>query len=156
MLASNSKFKKGIFLDSNKKENSFTQREYTYPKLVPEGDLDYEDKRILIIGGDPGTGKSSLVHTIANHCGFHVETLNPNDETTSDGIIERIEFATQNLTLSSFSNKDKEVKKKPTCLIIDGIDPDNISGGDFIKTLENYMYNIPKKSSRTTNGQFVS
>lgn len=57
---------KGFFTVKNKNDQ-FKPREYNYPKLISPEDLDFEDKRILIIGGDPGTGKSVLADTVAKH-----------------------------------------------------------------------------------------
>jgi hypothetical protein len=63
--------------------------------------------------------------------------LTPNENHSHDSIVEKIEFATQNQTLANFSSK-KEVKK-PTCLIVDGVDPDSVEGNRLIKILENYI-----------------
>lgn len=65
-LASKSRTKlsnRGTF--KMKHNSEFKKREYNYPTEIPLEDLDFEDHRILIIGGDPGTGKSVLAHTLA-------------------------------------------------------------------------------------------
>lgn len=136
---------------SVKKDGEFKPREYNYPTVVDPEDLDYEDKRILIIGGDPGTGKSVLANTLAKHSGYHIEVLNAGDEIATDEVIDRIAFATQNQTLSNFQNKEEA--KKPTCLIVDGIDPDTQSGQMLIKLLENYIRNGTIKNIKKTSGE---
>lgn len=64
--------------------------------------------------------------------------MTPNSNLTNDSIVEKIEFATQNQTLTNYKNKGEA--KKPTCLIIDGVDPDDLMEGvKLIKIVENYI-----------------
>lgn len=58
---------KNNYFSVKKAEGEFRPREYIYPTVVAPEDLDYEDKRILIIGGDSGTGKTVLAQTVATH-----------------------------------------------------------------------------------------
>lgn len=87
------------------KEKIFKVREYNYPTIIDPEDLDYKDQRILIIGGEPGTGKTVLAETLAKHCGYNIEKLNPNNEYTHDELTERILFATQNKSLMNYQKK---------------------------------------------------
>lgn len=60
--------------------------------------------------------------------------------------MDRILFATQNQTLSHFNGKEQ---RKPTCLIIDGIDPSSASSQSMLKILENYIKSGTLKTSKT-------
>jgi len=140
----NQKFKNYFGIKQNKEWAK--PREYSYPTLLSPEDLDYEDKRILIIGGDPGIGKTALAITVAKHWQYHPEILNVNEESNIDNIINRISFATQNQSLNNFS--DKSSIKKPTCLIIDGVDPEDSTGKYVIKILESYIRSGKIKSSK--------
>ena len=46
------------FFKQKPKGDRIVAHEYRYPQQVAPEDLDYEDKRILIMGGGPGIGKS--------------------------------------------------------------------------------------------------
>ncbi|CAI2385489.1 unnamed protein product [Moneuplotes crassus] len=114
----------------------FKTREYQYPTIIDPEDLDYKDQRILIIGGDPGMGKTVLAETLAAHAGFNVENLDANGSYTHDELTERILFSTQNRSLFNYG---KNKNNKPTCLIVDGVDPDIYTGRTIIHLLEKYF-----------------
>ena len=92
--------------------------------------LTFRHKRILIIGGAPGTGKTELAHWVARHWGYHIETFGPNDD------VSKIFNATQNKSLTGY-NKNEE-NKKDTCLIIDGLVPGERESDNIFRILESY------------------
>lgn len=92
------------------KAREFKKREYQYPTVIDPIDLDCKDHKILIIGGDPGTGKTVLAQTVASHCGYNVETLDANGTYSHDELTEKILFSTQNRSLFNYGMK-KEKKE---------------------------------------------
>lgn len=89
----------------------------------------------LIIGGDPGTGKSSLARVIAEHCKYRPEILNISEEVSINSILTKLFFATQN---NSLKNYKKDEDKLQTCLIVDGISFDDRLSLKVLKVLELY------------------
>jgi hypothetical protein len=150
-IAKKSFYNKNSHFFGNKRDPS-TIREYNFPTVIAPEHLDHEDKRILIIGGDPGTGKSVLVETIAKHWKFRVEKLNPNDWQSNEEIIDRIWSATENQSVIGFQEKDI----RPTWLIVDGIDPENSNGFDFLKLLQNFLEKGSTKLGEQEHRDIVS
>lgn len=81
------------------------------------------DRKILLIHGPPGLGKTTVAHVIANQVGYEVLEINASDERSGQRVREKIN---NSITSLSFSGK-------PVCLIADEIDGGAESG--FIKVL---------------------
>lgn len=64
--------------------------------------------------GPPGTGKTTLAHVAAMHCGYRPIEVNASDDRSPEALKEMLARATQNATL--------DVEKKPNCIIFDEID----------------------------------
>ncbi|QLQ78165.1 hypothetical protein HG537_0A04120 [Torulaspora globosa] len=80
-------------------------------------------KRILLIHGPPGIGKTSVAHVAAKQAGYYVAEINASDERAGTLVRDRIHNTLFN---NSFDNK-------PVCLIADEIDGSTESG--FIRVL---------------------
>lgn len=64
--------------------------------------------------GPPGTGKTTLAHVAAIHCGYRPVEVNASDDRSPDALKEMLARATQNATLDN--------DKRPNCIIFDEID----------------------------------
>eukprot|EP01083_Nonionella_stella_P242252 845165_1 len=72
------------------------------------------EQKVLLLAGPPGTGKTTLAHVVAYHCGYNVVEINASDERSSKMLRERLITATQ--MKSVFGDR------KPNLIILDEID----------------------------------
>ncbi|OUM65465.1 hypothetical protein PIROE2DRAFT_59973 [Piromyces sp. E2] len=98
-------------------------------------------KKIMLLAGPPGLGKTTLAHVVAKHCGYNVVEINASDDRTGNSVKNKLLSA---LEMQNITNG------KPNLVIIDEID--GVSGkgsGDqnFIKLLVNI---VTAESSQTT------
>eukprot|EP01038_Epipyxis_sp_PR26KG_P015121 gene15121-20348_t len=70
--------------------------------------------KVIMLCGPPGTGKTTMAHVIASHCGYRPIEINASDDRSPEILKERISQATQNTTLDD--------DKRPNCIILDEID----------------------------------
>ncbi|ORX54698.1 hypothetical protein BCR36DRAFT_403127 [Piromyces finnis] len=99
-------------------------------------------KKIMLLAGPPGLGKTTLAHVIAKHCGYNVVEINASDDRTGNSVKNKLLSA---LEMQNITNG------KPNLVIIDEID--GVSGkgsGDqnFIKLLVNI---VTAESSQSTD-----
>ncbi|KAF9129908.1 hypothetical protein BGW39_003643 [Mortierella sp. 14UC] len=87
------------------------------------------DRKVLLLTGPPGLGKTTMAHVIARQAGYNVVEVNASDDRTGASIKGKIEAA---LEIQSILGSDK-----PNMLVIDEIDGVSSSGGEqsFIKLL---------------------
>ncbi|XP_078611999.1 chromosome transmission fidelity protein 18 homolog [Branchiostoma floridae x Branchiostoma japonicum] len=72
-------------------------------------------KKVALLCGPPGLGKTTLAHVIARHAGYNVVEMNASDDRSPEVFKERIEAATQ---MKAVMGADP----RPNCLVIDEID----------------------------------
>lgn len=96
------------------------QKEEGQMELDP---LQRPQKRILLIHGPPGIGKTSVAHAVAKQAGYSIAEINASDERAGSLVRDKI-----NNTLFNHTFNDS-----PVCLIADEIDG-SVEGG-FIKVL---------------------
>eukprot|EP00736_Rhodelphis_marinus_P005112 Rmarinus@m.23098 len=82
-------------------------------KNAPEFDED-ADKKVALLCGPPGYGKTTLAHVIAEHCGYRVFEVNASDQRGGDVLEAQIRSAMGNM--SAFNDP------RPVCVILDEID----------------------------------
>ncbi|RUP44404.1 hypothetical protein BC936DRAFT_149509 [Jimgerdemannia flammicorona] len=103
------------------------------------------DKKILLLTGPPGFGKTTLAHVIAKQAGYHVLEINASDDRTGEVVKSKVKAAIEMQALvNDPSAPDAErgrVLQKPTLLIIDEIDGVSSGGGSesFVKLLVNLV-----------------
>ena len=81
------------------------------------------ERKVLLITGAPGLGKTTAAHVIAKQAGYEVMEINASDERAGQRVKDKVN---NSLTTSTFSGK-------PTCLIADEVDGGAEFG--FIKVL---------------------
>ncbi|XP_019614047.1 PREDICTED: LOW QUALITY PROTEIN: chromosome transmission fidelity protein 18 homolog [Branchiostoma belcheri] len=85
-------------------------------ELVQDEDgLKRPQKKVALLCGPPGLGKTTLAHVIARHAGYNVVEMNASDDRSAEVFKERIEAATQ---MKAVMGADP----RPNCLVIDEID----------------------------------
>ncbi|KAH3666302.1 hypothetical protein OGAPHI_004491 [Ogataea philodendri] len=92
------------------------------------------DKRILLIHGPPGIGKTSIAHVIAKQLDYEVREINASDERAGVVVQDKIKNAMKNNSLTG----------KPVCLILDEVDGATENG--FI----NVLVDLVNKDRRDT------
>ncbi|WPG97303.1 P-loop containing nucleoside triphosphate hydrolase protein [Acrodontium crateriforme] len=101
-------------------------------------------RKILILAGPPGLGKTTLAHVCAKQAGFEVQEINASDERSSSVVKGRIRdmVGTENVKGVDTKTVDGKVRKagKPVCVVVDEVDG-VVSGtggggeGGFVKAL---------------------
>lgn len=95
-------------------------------------------KKILLIHGPPGIGKTSVAHVVAKQAGYSVAEINASDERSGSMMKHKIQNTLFNHTFN----------EKPLCLIADEIDGAMESG--FIKVLLDILQNDIKATKRAS------
>lgn len=104
-------------------------------------------KKILLIHGPPGIGKTSVVHVVAKQAGYSVAEINASDERSGSMMKHKIQNTLFNHTFN----------EKPLCLIADEIDGAIENG--FIKVLLDILQNdikATKKASFNKGNSFAA
>ena len=79
-------------------------------------------EKILLLCGPPGSGKTTLAHVAARHCGYETVEINASDDRSASTLKTKLNDATR--TRHAF------VEQKPKCVIVDEIDGLHHTGSD--------------------------
>lgn len=112
-------------------------------KSLEDGEESYAHRKILLLAGPPGLGKTTLAHVCARQAGYEVVEINASDERNRDVVKGRIKdsVGTENVKGIKIKSGDGTVRKagKPVCVVVDEVDGVVGGGaggeGGFIKAL---------------------
>lgn len=135
------------------------------PKTKSHNPMNGEDeqrhRKILLLTGPPGLGKTTLAHVCAKQAGYEVQEINASDERSRDVVRGRIRdmVGTENVKGIDSKTANGKVRKagKPVCVVVDEVDG-VVSGsggggeGGFIKALIDLIH-LDQKNSNATSSQ---
>lgn len=124
-------------------------------------------RKILLLTGPPGLGKTTLAHVCARQAGYEVQEINASDERSSNVVKGRIRdmVGTENVRGTEAKTEAGTVRKagRPVCVVIDEVDgvvTGSGGGGEggFIKALvelvqldqKNANHNTPDNSATSS------
>ncbi|KAJ3129931.1 Chromosome transmission fidelity protein 18 [Physocladia obscura] len=89
------------------------------------------EKKILLLSGPAGLGKTTLAHIVGRHCGYNVIEINASDDRTGEALRNKLIGAVESQSLNS---------RKPNLIIIDEIDGASAGGGDNVSSIKQANY----------------
>lgn len=95
-------------------------------------------KRILLLHGPPGVGKTTIAHMMTRHLGYDAVEINASDERAGPRVRERIHSALDTTTFLG----------RPSCVVADEVDGALESG--FVRVLTDLVYQDSKATRRLT------
>jgi chromosome transmission fidelity protein 18 len=130
-------------------------------KKVEDGE-EQRHRKVLLLTGPPGLGKTTLAHVCARQAGYEVQEINASDERSSNVVKGRIRdmVGTENVRGVNTTTINGKVRKagKPVCVVVDEVD--GVVGGSggaggeggFIKALIDLIV-LDEKNSRAVGQQ---
>lgn len=127
-----------------------------------QADEEKPHRKILLLTGPPGLGKTTLAHVCAKQAGYEVLEVNASDDRSRDVVKNRIRTSLGTENVKNVTNRkdaDGNAKvAKPVCVIVDEVDG-VVSGsggsgeGGFIKALIDLVLIDQKNSAPGANQQ---
>ncbi|KAL4753470.1 chromosome transmission fidelity protein 18 [Aspergillus terricola var. indicus] len=116
-------------------------------------------RKVLLLCGPPGLGKTTLAHVCARQAGYEVLEINASDERSRDVVKGRIRDAlgTENVKGMNVELGEQKVRKvgRPVCVVVDEVDG-VVSGsggsgeGGFMKALTDLVLLDQRNSAHTS------
>lgn len=128
------------------------------PKKGQEEDQERIHRKVLLLSGPPGLGKTTLAHVCAKQAGYEVLEINASDERSRDVVKGRIRdaLATENVKGANVEVGENKVRRaaKPVCVVVDEVDGvvgGAGSGGEggFMKALIDLVLLDQRNSNKT-------
>ena len=118
-------------------------------------------RKVMLLTGAPGLGKTTLAHVCAKQAGYEVQEINASDERSSNVVRGRIRdmVGTENVKQTDSRALARGVKKaaRPVCVVVDEVD--GVVGGSgaggeggFIKALIDLIL-LDQRNSRNIGTQ---
>ncbi|RDA95197.1 hypothetical protein CP533_1873 [Ophiocordyceps camponoti-saundersi (nom. inval.)] len=118
-------------------------------------------RKILLLTGPPGLGKTTLAHVCARQAGYEVMEINASDDRSRDVVNDRIRTSLGTQSVKTVSNTSRATQKsaRPLCVIVDEVDGvtsgSGTSGeGGFVKALIDLIH-IDEKNATASTGQIT-
>lgn len=113
-------------------------------KHLPEDEHEKVHRKILLLTGPPGLGKTTLAHVCAKQAGYEVLEINASDDRSSSVVKGRVKdsLGTENVRSAGGGTKRGQGTStaRPVCVVVDEVDGavtgnSNSGEGGFIKSL---------------------
>lgn len=130
-------------------------------KVYDEKDqFQQQHKKILLLTGPPGLGKTTLAHVCAKQAGYEVLEINASDDRSRDVVKGRIKDSLGTETVRGIKEHGQARKAgRPVCVVVDEVDGvttgSGSSGGEggFVKALIDLVQLDQRNSSKEGHGQ---
>lgn len=120
-------------------------------------DTERQHRKILLLTGPPGLGKTTLAHVCAKQAGYEALEINASDDRSKDVVKGRIKDALGTETVRGIREAGKDRKAgRPVCVIVDEVDgvvtgSGGSGEGGFIKALIDLVQLDQRNSNETGN-----
>jgi chromosome transmission fidelity protein 18 len=131
------------------------------PKKPAQQEEDFIHRKVLLLSGPPGLGKTTLAHVCAKQAGYEVLEINASDDRSRDVVKGRIRDAlgTENIKGMNVEVGEQKVRRagKPVCVVVDevdGVTGGSGSGGEggFMKALIDLVLLDQRNSKLSSEG----
>ncbi|EHY60838.1 Chromosome transmission fidelity protein 18 [Exophiala dermatitidis] len=128
-------------------------------RIRDENELSHQQhKKILLLTGPPGLGKTTLAHVCAKQAGYEVLEINASDDRSRDVVKGRIKDALATETVRGIQEHGKARRSgRPVCVVVDEVDGvttgSSSAGGEggFIKALIDLVQLDQRNSTSATH-----
>ncbi|KAI0890368.1 uncharacterized protein GGS22DRAFT_194466 [Annulohypoxylon maeteangense] len=135
------------------------------PGAKAEAEEEKPHRKILMLTGPPGLGKTTLAHVCAKQAGYEVMEINASDDRSRDVVKNRIRtsLGTENVKtvqLNKLQDAKQQKVARPVCVVVDEVDGvvtgSGASGeGGFVKALIDLITTGEKNASgQDTSDQY--